>query len=465
MSRTTPTATTTATATATADNISHAAVVQRRTIGVLSLSQVLSGVAIAGTIPAGALLADSIADSDAAAGFAQTSVVTGAALVALPLARIALAKGRRSSLTTGYAIGGLGAAIVAVAALTRSLPLVYLGSLLMGGAQAASYQARYAATDLAPEHQRARSLSWVIWAATIGAVLGPNLLDPSGAWSQAWGLPRLAGPYLVAVTSLTGAAVLLFLLLRPDPYLLATRHRTERDGAETRPKLRDGIAHLRGAPTAVVGIATIAIGHVVMVMVMVMTPVHMAHVDVTVSLIGLVISVHIIGMYAFSPVVGWLVDRLGCFPVIYAGLSILVAACVISGFTAGDNVPVLGLGLLLLGIGWSCTLIAGSTLIVDSVGARERPAVQGLSDLTMNIAGALGGALAGVIVLLGSYTVLCLTALVPIAVLAVWVLKVRSSAPGSGGPGLDPDDAAADGPDPDEHGTDSPEHDLQATLD
>ncbi len=117
--------------------------------------------------------------------------------------------------------------------------------------------------------------------------------------------------------------------------------------------------------------------------------------------------------------------------------------------------PVLGLGLLLLGIGWSCTLIAGSTLIVDSVGARERPAVQGLSDLTMNIAGALGGALAGVIVLLGSYTVLCLTALVPIAVLAVWVLKVRSSAPGSGGPG----------PDPDEHGTDSPEHDLQATLD
>jgi MFS family permease len=205
----------------------------------------------------------------------------------------------------------------------------------------------------------------------------------------------------------------------------------------------------------VVGIATIAIGHVVMVMVMVMTPVHMAHVDVTVSLIGLVISVHIIGMYAFSPVVGWLVDRLGCFPVIYAGLSILVAACVISGFTAGDNVPVLGLGLLLLGIGWSCTLIAGSTLIVDSVGARERPAVQGLSDLTMNIAGALGGALAGVIVLLGSYTVLCLTALVPIAVLAVWVLKVRSSAPDSGGPG----------PDPDEHGTDNPEHDLQATLD
>jgi len=412
-----------------ADTAEFAATVQRRTIGVLSLSQILSGVAVAGTIPAGALLANSISGSDAAAGFAQTSVVTGAALVALPMARIALARGRRSSLATGYAIGAVGAAIVATAAVTRSLPLVYLGSLLLGGAQAASYQARYAATDLATEHQRARALSWVIWAATIGAVLGPNLLGPSGALGEAWGLPRLAGPYLVAVASLGGAALLLFLLLRPDPYLLATRHRTERHGAETTPRLRDGIGHLRTAPTAVVGIATIAIGHVVMVMVMVMTPVHMAHVDVTVSLIGLVISVHIVGMYAFSPVVGWLVDRLGCFPVIYAGLGVLVTACLVAGFTAGNNVPVLGLGLLLLGIGWSCTLIAGSTLIVNSVGARERPAVQGLSDLTMNIAGALGGAMAGVIVLLGSYTVLCLSALVPIAALGIWMLKVRSSTP------------------------------------
>jgi MFS family permease len=409
------------------DNTEYAAVVQRRTVGVLSMSQILSGIAVAGTIPAGALLANSIADSDAAAGFAQTSVVTGAALVALPLARIALSRGRRSSLSTGYAVGGAGAAVVAVAAVTRSLPLVYLGSLMLGAAQAASYQARYAATDLATEHQRARALSWVIWAATIGAVLGPNLLGPSGVLGEAWGLPALAGPYLVAVASLTGAATLLFLLLRPDPYLLATRHRTQRDGAETRPRLRDGIAHLRRAPVAVAGIATIAVGHVVMVMVMVMTPVHMAHVDVTVSLIGLVISVHIVGMYAFSPVVGWLVDRMGSFPVIYGGLGILVTACVTSGFTAGDNVPVLGLGLLLLGIGWSCTLIAGSTLVVDSVGARERPAVQGLSDLTMNIAGALGGAMAGVIVLLGSYTVLCLSALVPITVLGVWMRRVRST--------------------------------------
>jgi MFS family permease len=163
----------------------------------------------------------------------------------------------------------------------------------------------------------------------------------------------------------------------------------------------------------------IALGHVVMVMVMVMTPVHMAHVDVTLQFIGLVISVHIAGMYAFSPIVGMLVDRVGRVPVIALGVGILAAACVIAGLAPGDNVPMLGVGLFLLGLGWSCTLIAGSTLVTDEVDEAERPAVQGLSDLVMNAAGALGGAVAGIVVFASSYAVLCATALVPVVALGV----------------------------------------------
>lgn len=403
--------------------------IQRRTVRVLASSQLLGGVAVAGSVPAGALLADAIADSDAAAGLAQTSVVTGAAVVALPLARLALSRGRRASLSVGYAIGTLGALVVVVAAAAGSLPLVLIGSLLLGAAQAAGLGARYAATDLATDEQRGRSLSWVVWAATIGAVAGPNLLDPSGNLSESWGLPRLAGPYLVATAVLGVAAVVLFALLRPDPYLLATRRRSATPSAGTTPqhatpRLRDGLTHLRGEPVGVLGIATVAIGHLVMVMVMVMTPVHMAHVDVTVSLIGLVISVHIVGMYAFSPVVGFAVDRLGTRAVSAVGMAILVVACVISGLAHAANVVVLGTGLLLLGLGWSCTLIAGSTMVVDAVDGPERPAVQGLSDLVMNGAGALGGALAGVIVLLTSYSVLALGALAPIAALALWTRRV-----------------------------------------
>lgn len=395
---------------------------QRNALRVLSSGAVLGGIAVAGSIPAGALLAASIADSDAAAGLAQTAGVVGAALLALPLARIALSRGRRAALSTGYAIGAIGAVIVIAAALLSSLPLLLIGCLLVGVASAAGYQARYAATDLADDDHRARALSWVVWAGTIGAVLGPNLLSASGSLGVHLGLPKLAGPYVVSLVALALAALILFALLRPDPYLLSVQRRQEASGTVVpAPRLRDGIEHLRGRPRAVLGIATIALGHVVMVMVMVMTPVHMAHVDVTLQLIGLVISVHVAGMYALSPVVGWGVDRFGRVAVIVTGIVVLASACVIAGLAAADNVVQLGIGLFLLGLGWSCTLIAGSALVTDAVDAPERPAVQGLSDLVMNGAGAVGGAIAGVIVALGSYGALCAAAVLPLVALAIWV--------------------------------------------
>ncbi|MGI9197562.1 MAG: MFS transporter [Candidatus Nanopelagicales bacterium] len=407
--------------------------IQRRTVGTLAGSQVLSGIAVAGSVAAGSLIAVSVSGSEAVAGLAQTFGVLGAALFALPLARIALSRGRRSSLATGYSIGGLGAVVVIVGAVASMLPLILVGCLLVGVASASGYQARYAAVDLAEDDKRGRQLSYVVWAATIGAVLGPNLLQPSGALGVALGLPRLAGPYVVTAVTLIAAATVLVLFLRPDPYLLAARLRAEKDAAAARevakPRLRDGIAHLRGNRGALLGMCAIALGHVVMVMVMVMTPVHMAHVDVTLTLIGLVISVHVAGMYAFSPVVGWSVDRYGRVSVIVTGVVILLVACLIAGVAPGDNVLMLGIGLFLLGLGWSCTLIAGSTLLVDDVGAVERPSVQGLSDLVMNGAGAVGGAVAGVVVAVSSYGVLCAVAAVPVLglglLVAGWGRSVR----------------------------------------
>ena len=397
------------------------AAVQRRTVRTLATGQVFSGVAVAGSIPAGSLIAASIADSEAVAGLAQTAGVLGAAVLALPLARIALSRGRRVALSTGYGIGALGALVVVVAAVTRSLPLVLVGCFLVGVASASGYQARYAATDLASDDHRARALSWVVWAGTVGAVLGPNLLNASGNLGLRLGLPQLSGPYVVAGSCLAVTTAVLLVFLRPDPYLAALAQRASKGEPAHRPRLRDGIEHLRGRPRAVLGIAAIAIGHVVMVMVMVMTPVHMAHVDVTLQLIGLVISVHVAGMYALSPVVGWGVDRFGRTQVVVAGIAVLAASCVISGLAPGDDVLMLGIGLFLLGLGWSCTLIAGSTIVTDEVDAAERPAVQGLSDLAMNAAGALGGIVAGLVVLVSSYAVLCFAALVPLVALAVAV--------------------------------------------
>ncbi len=395
------------------------AVVQRRTIGTLSVTQVFSGVATAGAIPAGSLIAASLVDSEAVAGLAQTSGVLGAAVLALPLARTAMSRGRRASLSLGFGVGAVGAVVVTVAATLRLLPLVLVGCFLVGSATAAGLQARYAATDLAGPTQRARALSWVVWAGTIGAVLGPNLLNASGELGMALGLPQLTGPYVVAAGCLSVAVAALVLFLRPDPYLLARRIRRAAGEPVSVPRLRDGVEHLRGRPRALLGIAVIAVGHVVMVAVMVMTPVHMAHVDVSLQLIGLVISVHVAGMFAFSPFVGVAVDRIGRMPVVVTGIVVLVAACVVSGLAPADDIAVLGTGLFLLGLGWSCTLIAGSTIVTDETEPAERPAVQGLSDLTMNAAGAVGGVVAGIVVAFGSYGLLCAVALVPLAGLAV----------------------------------------------
>jgi len=392
---------------------------QSRTLKVLASGAVLGGLAVAGSVAAGSLIAESVSGSEAAAGLAQTAGVLGAAVLALPLARIALSRGRRAALSTGYGIGAVGAVVVVGGAVRGILAVVLLGCFLVGVASASTYQARYAATDLAPEEHRARSLSWVVWAGTIGAVLGPNLLEVSGRLGSSLGLPRLAGPYVVSAVALSATVIVLQLFLRPDPYLTALAHRAGSGPALASPSLRDGLEHVRARPRAMLGIAAIALGHVVMVMVMVMTPVHMAHVDVTLQLIGLVISVHILGMYAFSPLVGWLVDAVGRVPVIVLGVVILAAACVVAGLAPGDNVPMLGVGLFLLGLGWSCTLIAGSTMVTDEVDERERPAVQGLSDLTMNAAGAVGGAVAGLVVYASSYGVLCAVALVPVAGLAI----------------------------------------------
>jgi MFS family permease len=397
------------------------AAVQRRAVGVLSTGAVLGGVAVAGSWAAGALIAVGISDSEAAAGLAQTSGTFGAAVLALPLARIALVRGRRAALGTGYGIGAVGAVVVILAAVIRNLPLLLVGTFLVGVASASSYQARYAATDLATSEHRARALSWVVWAGTVGAVLGPNLLNTAGNLALSLGLPQLSGPYVVAAACLIATTVVIAVRLRPDPYLTALRLRHEPGTEVVRPRLRDGLHHLRGRPRAILGIAAIAVGHIVMVMVMVMTPVQMAHVDVTLQLIGLVISVHVAGMYALSPVVGWAVDRFGRVPVIAAGIGILAAACVTAGLAPADSVPMLGVGLFLLGLGWSCTLIAGSTLVTDEVDEAERPAVQGLSDLTMNAAGAVGGVIAGLVVFAWSYGVLCAVALVPLAGLVVAV--------------------------------------------
>ena len=397
---------------------------QSRVVKTLVAAQVLNGVGVAGTVAAGSLLVASITDSETLAGLAQTFSVLGAAAMALPLARLTNRGGRCLALSAGLITGLIGSLLAITGGSTSNIYLMLLGSFLVGAASASGYQARFAAIDLATPDNRAKQLSLVVWGSTIGAVAGPNLMEPSGRIAESFGLPSLVGPYIVSATTLGLAVVVIYLFLRPDPYL--TAHKDARAaGTVIKKSFRETFAYIKSESVALFAISSIAIGHLVMVAVMVMTPVHMKHVDVTLQVIGFVISIHVLGMYAFSPVVGNLTDKLGPVRVIQLGVAILLTSTVVSGTASADNAIQLGIGLFLLGIGWSCTLIAGSTLLSESVSDEMRPSSQGTSDLTMNLMGAAGGAVAGLIIGLLNYGWLCYFASIPVVALGVWSSRIK----------------------------------------
>ena len=399
---------------------------QRTVIRTLSAAQILNGVGTSGTVAAGSLLVTSISKSEALAGLAQTTTVLGAAMMALPLAKLTQIGGRRLSLVSGYLVGVVGAALAIIGGTHKILFLMLTGAFMVGAAYASGYQARFAAIDLATPENRSRNLSFVVWGSTVGAVTGPNLMQPAGDFAHFLHLPRLVGPYFIAGTSLSLASIAILIFLKPDPYLTANLSAdgvTQKKHETTRAALK----HIREIPNALFAISAVGIGHLAMVSIMVMTPVHMAHFDVTLSVIGLVISVHILGMYAFSPLVGALSDKIGRVRVIQIGVVILLLAAIIAGLSPAMNTISLGVGLFLLGLGWSCTLIAGSTLLSESVSVEMKPASQGASDLVMNLMGAVGGALSGVIIGVLTFGWLCLSIAILIVGLGIWSLKVKKN--------------------------------------
>lgn len=398
------------------------AAVQRRAVPTLVTSQALGGIGVASGIAVGSLLARDLSGSTTMAGLSQTATVLGAAVLAVPLARYAQRAGRRPALVVGYLLGLSGALLVLLAAEVGRFSLLMVGSLLFGGATAAGLQARYAATDAAAPSARGRSLSLVVWATTVGVVVGPNLSDAGGALGRQVGLPVLSGPYLFSVAAFAAAAAVVTLRLRPDPLELRTTPAGAEDVVgQAAGSIRDSVRAIVATPLALLGLAAICAAHAVMVGVMVMTPVHLVDHGATLRVVGLIISAHVIGMYAASPVFGWLSDRAGRIPTVLLGLALLAVSLVVAGGSQSSHGRA-GMGLLVLGLGWSACLVAGSTLVTESVPDQVRTAVQGVSDLLMGLSGALAGALAGVALGLVGFAGLNAAAallLAPVVVLAV----------------------------------------------
>ncbi|WP_409483515.1 MFS transporter [Arsenicicoccus dermatophilus] len=399
------------------------AAAQRHTVRALAVTNAVGGVGVTTGITVATLLAADVSGRESLAGLSQTAQVAGAALWAFVLSRVMTARGRRVGLVIGYAIGTTGALLCVLAGVLRSFPLLLAAALLVGAAGAANSQSRFAATDLATEEHRGRDLSLVVWATTVGAVTGPNLAGLGGSLAIRLGLPPLTGAFLLTALALLVTIALVHLLLRPDP-LLAARAAARRDPDRLAPEV-SAWEVVRTRPTVAACVVAIALAQAVMVGVMIMTPIHMRHGAASVQVIGLTISGHILGMYAFSPLVGRLVDRWGAWRVMLLGAAVEAASVALAAITHAGASWLLSLALFGLGIGWALAMIGASSSLVGATPLLARAPVQGLSDLCMGLTAAVGGALAGVIVGSLGYPVLALSCLPACLVVAACALRVR----------------------------------------
>jgi len=391
------------------------AAAQRRTVRVLAAGQVLTGVAFGATLSLGALLAADLSGQEALSGFATASVTLGAALTAIPLARLAGRRGRRLALTTGNVAALIGITVVIAAAALRLFPLLLVGIALIGAGNAATLQSRFAATDLSTSTRRGRDLATVVWATTVGGVVGPLLLAPGELIGASVGMPPLTGAYLFSFAAQVCAFALYVLVLRPDPLLLAQRLDRERTASALAPT-----PEIDRPRTARFAMLAVAASHVTMASVMAMTPVHLSH----------IVAPHVFGMYGLSPVFGVLVDRWGRIAVIVLGQVLLAASLAVASAFSESQAGVL-VALVLLGLGWSAATVAGSALLTEATPLALRPRRQGRSDTLMTACAAVGSVVAGVILGLVGYGGLALWAFVPVALVCVGAVVVgaRRSSP------------------------------------
>ncbi|MCM3501570.1 MFS transporter [Microbacterium sp. P26] len=404
------------------------AAAQRRTVRVLAAGQVLTGVAFGATLSLGALLAADLSRQEALSGFATASVTLGAALTAIPLARLAGRRGRRVALTTGNIAALIGITVVIAAAALRIFPLLLVGIALIGAGNAATLQSRFAATDLSTTTRRGRDLATVVWATTVGGVVGPLLLAPGELIGASIGMPPLTGAYLFSFAAQVCAFALYVLVLRPDPLLLAQRLDRERTASALAPA-----PEVDRPRTARFAMLAVAASHVTMASVMAMTPVHLSHIvapDAVTLAVGVTIALHVFGMYGLSPVFGVLADRWGRIPVIVLGQVLLASSLAVASAFSESQAGVL-VALVLLGLGWSAATVAGSALLTEATPLALRPRRQGRSDTLMTACAAGGSVLAGVILGLVGYGGLALWAFVPVALVCVGAVVVgaRRSSP------------------------------------
>jgi MFS family permease len=389
----------------------------RRITWTLFLAQSLGSAALIANATVNPIVGAELSGSDALSGLPGTLLLVGAASAAPPAGRLMQRVGRRWGLALGFFVGLVGMVVGGMAIVAHSFPLFLLGLLLIGGARGAVDQSRYAAADAHLPERRARAISTVVFAGTIGAVVGPKLVGPAGNLLSGFGVTPLAGPMWNGALLFGLAGLLIAGLLRPDPRdmarAIAAAHPDPRRMAGPARPIRE----IMRLPAAQLALVAMVCGQVVMVLIMTVTSLHMHHHQHGLGDVGTVITAHTLGMFGLSVFTGPLADRVGRPLTIAGGALLLIAGSLIAPLSLMTGW--LSLALFLVGLGWNLCYIAGSSLLSDILAPSERGHIQGANELVVNLASAGSSLSSGFILAAFGYGALGLAgaalALLPLA--------------------------------------------------
>lgn len=396
---------------------------RRRTRWALFASVALGSTGHIAAVTVAAIVGQDLLGTAALAGAPGAAVVFGAAIGALALSSLMARRGRRIGLTAGYIIGLVGAAIATAAVLTRSFPLLILGTFIIGFGNSSNNLSRYAAADLVAPNRRAVAIGLVVWGSTVGGIVGPWLVPIAGNLAESVGLPKYAGPFLVPVVFVSIAALLTFLFLRPDPFALA--HHTNVRQHTDAPALP--IREILVRPAVLAAIVALMAGQATMVLIMTMTPLHLTSHHHGLETVGFVISGHVAGMFALAPLSGWISQRVGNIRTIFLGTGVLVAASALAGLAPPESAEILFVALFLLGWGWNLGFVAGSAMLSAGVELAARARVQGLADAVIWTTSAVASLGSGVVVAAAGFATLGFLG-VAFVLAPVWLLLNRRHA-------------------------------------
>ena len=341
----------------------------------------------------GSIIAVQLANNNQWTGVPSTLVLVGAALVAYPVGRLMDWGGRRIGLSLGHIFGVTGAIIAGWAVVQESLLIFLLGIFFIGLAKGVIDLGRYAAAEATPPSRRARAISLVVLGGTVGSITGPSLLEFTGNLATRLELPALSGPWLGAGFFYLLALLIVNLFLRPDPQLIGRQLAALEPSRTAEAERVRPFREIFSNPQAKLAIGALIFGQLTMVLLMTVTPVHMHDHHHQISAISWVIMAHTLGMFGFSVVTGWLVDKLGRDKMILIGGLVLILACLTAPLSV--ELPGLIVALFLLGLGWNFCFVAGSTLLADILRNQEKGRAQGLVDTLINVTSAVGSLSSG----------------------------------------------------------------------